>query len=318
MFHLFEKLSSLGPGFIQAGRDAWNKNIDRIFSKRVQGKPFNGSFTFQYEVPEEIVKKMKSYPWVDKSSFILTVVVRFSPLKALKGGHKKGESFGTRKLIVINSDNGTYLDNESLKKKMYSIYIHELQHIPQEYNSLQDWSQFKSSQRFQSIKSKTKSWSKFWQRGDHDKRESEHEANLAQLLELIANEDFDAAVDFVLNHASYMHFSFKQFVHKAYYWGCTGEQIFKFRQLVQRDLERGSTDVHISEVQRIQNLLNVFEMLKVGKKQVEILLQHLKERLEKVKEQLQSASDNKKDYLQRNLAYLQEQIPALEKLFATL
>jgi hypothetical protein len=237
------KISTIGQDFFTVAVAAYDKGMDKMLSRKVEGKPLTGSFSFKYEIPEEFI----TYTIFGGSNYIqklkeITVKVSFKSIKRDATAYKgSSTSHDTKKNIIFNNDISAYQSNETIKASSLTVYIHELQHIAQDYNGFGDL---------------------YYSNLHHSQRPIEHEACLTEVLYQMKYMGGEAAAEIALKRAEYMQYSFRKFIQKAYAFGCTSNQIMELRSAVAAKMNEKANHPFYDKIHQDYHLL---VMLGVGK-----------------------------------------------------
>jgi len=212
--YLNEKISSFDDKFMDYAIEMFFKKIDRIISKGNKG-----SFSFYYSIDNKPL---------DYKNQKIKINVIFDPSSKIRNSYCSNNGvWSPNKRVVISTK------WDKTKDKIFSAYIHEIQHIPQQYTDIyvNDWekegeSYFEYCQRLKERskdiggrKLKPMSAKKFYHNIAHNQRNSEKEAVLTQILYLLKYDFMDQAVKEASYHGSYFTFTRRQFLNKSYYTG---------------------------------------------------------------------------------------------------
>jgi hypothetical protein len=236
------KISTIGQDFFLTAVAAWDKGMDKMLKRKEDGKALTGSFTFKYEIPAEFfTDKRNPSAYLREQKKDITVKVAFKALSSKRGhytAYKAGSTaYDTTKNIVFNNTLSKYQTAEDTKRKNFSVYIHELQHIAQDYNG------------FGVVSDRGLS---------HHQCPIEHEACLAQVLYALRYESVESAAEVAVSKAEYMQFDFRKFVCKAYLFGCTSSDIVALKGMVTEKMNEITSHPLYNKIHQDSPLLVMF------------------------------------------------------------
>jgi hypothetical protein len=196
-------------GLTQIIRDKIDTNWNRIIKR--EGKT---NFTFNFQDPQD--KSTKS------------VIVKFDPISR--------ENFMTLnvtgydyKVVISTKD---IRDLEKSKNNLIGSLVHELTHISQEFNKFHSHEfKIRRIQYKERLKDNPKLKYKDFYDFHHDVYETEKEAVMMKLFELLRRKDLDRSINFCYDNSEYFDlYSYKKLVNKSYFYGVNINDFNLFRE----------------------------------------------------------------------------------------
>jgi hypothetical protein len=213
--YINEGVSNWKGELMQTAIEEFEKRKDRL-----EKKNWKGTFKFKIMVPKL---------WGEGEEE-LTIDVKFEDRGwNSSGGYMKFKEYDKKAIIFINAN------PNSNPKRLFNTYIHEITHVSQKLNGFLDhaWNKHRDKYDDEIVSKKRKSkvpYTKWYRNSTHDEHEAEWEANFVPLLEILKRGEIDDAVEYLISKPSYMRFTWKQFIQKAYAWGVSKETILTIRE----------------------------------------------------------------------------------------
>ena len=194
------------------------KNLNKVVLDKVEKiwhllvKRGSGVYTVKIEDDNK-----KFIPWYNEKEgkYFIEIKIKFDPgtykahAKQLKGDH--------RYIILIGTK--FYSDLEKSKDDIFSTLAHEISHIAQHYNNFHEFSKDRHEQKWKDSKSTLK-YQDWYSDVHHHSRETEKEAVMLGMFELIKRDRIDlAAKEFIYRSKYFDLYSLNKLKKKAYSYG---------------------------------------------------------------------------------------------------